>query len=194
MKVAFWVSLFWVADTTTDAFAPVSRRHTTVTALHASRPQDIQVQLGSEEDTTAANDDEFEEDDPETQQRAFQTKAVQELLDKSNESLKEIRKSETWGKFSDVSSSDDLDSILESERRVIAEQFAELRDRANSVGIEMQVLEPRGDDDNEDGIIQDGNVRINIGSNSGNNNNYQRERSETQFRFWVAVVGLPVHT
>lgn len=94
-----------------------------------------------------------EEDENDDQQRQDHQQRVAQLLEESDQEFKEQRKRRKWGKFANVTSTQELEPLLQEERSAMEEENQIKAALAAQSGIEFQMLEPKDESvfEEEDG-------------------------------------------
>ena len=100
------------------------RQSTAISGMKPTGRADVDVVFGSQQvrsDGDKATDWGLDEEDLDEDQldRMKRNQVVQDLLQKQDEEFRKERKQRTWGKFANVTKKEDLDPLLEEERKKV---------------------------------------------------------------------------
>lgn len=165
-----------------------SRKMSLVLMFGQSRPQDLEINFGSENAVS------WGEDEQDTADRKSAQDVVEGLLKESEQEYKEARKLKRWGKFAHVTNSTELQTVLNEERAKISAAFAQKAALAAEMGVALEVLEPREELESSS-TVWDDNVQISGGS--ARSTFWYSELDEDLAEEWKALTGnndtTPVH-
>jgi hypothetical protein len=192
-----WAFLL-VAPTTRDCCRSSNKR--TMMILLNNSP-DIDIKFGSSDQLGSGGvcwgaDDDHDDDDDDNGNNSVNTKVlddrrtrrerVAELLAESDVEFKELRKQNKWGKFANISSVNDIQTVLQNERTLLQAEQARLSELAAAAGVLYTVLEPRedGSDSKNGGSVWDETGTIQI---SGSVTSWFAEVDEDLENEWRAL-------
>ncbi|CAB9497711.1 Transcription-repair-coupling factor [Seminavis robusta] len=164
---------------------------TITTTQLASTPEgrpDMDVVFGSAQASKSANglyEDDVDDDQLERMQRQAK---VQALLEEQDVEFKAARKRKQWGKFANITNKEELEPLLQQERKKLEQENKVKLDVAAATGVTMEVLDPI--DNMIDTTVYDegGTIQIRSGSQPLNARWYAEVDEELK-QEWDSLVG-----
>mmetsp|Transcript_5616 Transcript_5616/g.11583 ORF Transcript_5616/g.11583 Transcript_5616/m.11583 type:complete len:1097 (-) Transcript_5616:41-3331(-) len=162
-------------------------RHSRITASEWSLgygryDSNLDIQFGSDDVSGSSWGDDGDEDRMAVEFKQRQ-KRVEELLEDEDRDFRSKRKAKKWGKFANVTRTEDLEPLLEEEKQAIDRDNQEKASLAASKGVTFEVLAPR---DTEE--IADENMRISIGNGQEPKSWFSDMDDDLKFE-WEALTG-----
>jgi len=141
------------------SFPLKGRRDDSWTLYYGRYGADLDITFGSDESSGSSWGDDGDEDRMMVEAK-LRREQVDQMLEDEDRDFRDKRKAQKWGKFANVTKSEDLQPLLQQEKKAIEKDNQQKAALAASKGVAFEVLAPREDDLSGPGQ----NDRISVGS------------------------------